>query len=111
MLNQFVLHPEYGDQYIFVALDAETKLVAAHCVGKRDLVTATIFFELLKSRLRGRSQITTDAWRSYREVIEDVFGSDCSYAQVGGGSSCVTFRPWVGSTRLKSLLRSQCPRK
>ena len=76
---------EYGDQYIFIALDAETKLVVAHHVGKRDLATATVLFDVLKNRLRGQPQINTDAWKSYPEVIEATFGADCSYAQVGGG--------------------------
>jgi hypothetical protein len=32
-----------GDQYTFVALDPETKIVPAYRVGKRDLLTATEF--------------------------------------------------------------------
>ena len=31
---------QYGDQYVFVALDAETKLVPAFAVGKRESETA-----------------------------------------------------------------------
>jgi hypothetical protein len=30
-----------GDQYTFVALDPETKIVPAYRIGKRDLATAT----------------------------------------------------------------------
>ena len=77
---------EYGDQYIFIALDGETKLVPCHHVGKRSIWTARVFFSLLRSRLRGRTQITTDAWVAYPDVIEDTFGNSCSYAQVGGGN-------------------------
>jgi hypothetical protein len=33
-----------GDQYTFVALDPETKIVPAYWVGKRDLPTATAFY-------------------------------------------------------------------
>lgn len=34
-----------GDQWTFVALDPETKLVPTYLVGKRDLPTATIFMK------------------------------------------------------------------
>ena len=77
---------EYGDQYIFVALDGETKLVPCHHVGKRSIWTARVFFSVLRSRLRGRPQITTDGWVIYPDVIEEAFGNGCSYAQVGGGN-------------------------
>ena len=36
-------HRRLGDQYTFVALDPETKIVPAYPVGKRDLPTATAF--------------------------------------------------------------------
>src|SRR5262249_31086376 len=31
---------EFGDQYVFVAMDADTKLVISHLVGKREAATA-----------------------------------------------------------------------
>ncbi len=36
-------NPEVGDQYVFVALDAETKLIPLFVVGKRDTATAHQF--------------------------------------------------------------------
>jgi hypothetical protein len=42
-----------GDQYTFVAIDAETKLVPSYLVGKRDLPTATAFIADL-----------SDVWRT-----------------------------------------------
>ena len=38
--------PGIGDQYVFIALDAETKLVPCFEVGKRNMNTA--YIELLK---------------------------------------------------------------
>jgi hypothetical protein len=43
-----------GDQYTFVALDPESKLVPAYRVGKRDLPTATAFITDLSERLANR---------------------------------------------------------
>ena len=75
---------EYGDQWIFIALDADTKLAACHHIGKRDLDTGTVFFKVLKDRVRGRTQITTDAWPAYPDLVEDSFGNRASYAQTDG---------------------------
>ena len=54
-----------GDQFIFVALEAETKLVPCYAVGKRDALTASRFMMDLRRRIRGRVQLTTDAFRPY----------------------------------------------
>jgi hypothetical protein len=50
-----------GDQYTFVALDPETKLVPAYRIGKRDLPTATAFLTDLSDRLTNRVQLSSDA--------------------------------------------------
>jgi IS1 family transposase len=44
---------EDGDQYIFVGLDPETKLVPAFVVGKRDSSTTNIFLRELRNRIVG----------------------------------------------------------
>lgn len=51
--------PEIGDQYIFVAIDEETKLVPAFLVGKRTRHTAAFLWGLYK-RLAAPTQLTTD---------------------------------------------------
>ncbi len=40
---------EIGDQFVFVALDADTKLVPTFAVGKRDMTTAYYFMEVVLS--------------------------------------------------------------
>src|SRR5206468_1500454 len=59
-----------GDQYTFVALDAETKLVPSYLVGKRDLPTATAFIGDLSARLANRVQLSSDALAAYVEATE-----------------------------------------
>ncbi len=73
-----------GDQYIFVALDAATKLVPSFLVGKRNPATAVQFIEDLKGRLASRTQITTDGLSDYIDAIELAFGLDVDYAQLVG---------------------------
>jgi IS1 family transposase len=75
-------HPEMGDQYVFIGIDADTKLVISHLVGKRDAATAFYFIRDLKERLANRVQLTTDGFRPYLGAVEDAFGADVDYAQL-----------------------------
>jgi transposase-like protein len=52
-----------GDQYVFVGIDADTKLVISHLVGKRDATSAYYFMRDLKDRLATRVQLTTDGFK------------------------------------------------
>ena len=78
------LDPELGDQYVFIALDAETKLVPTFTVGKRDSDNAHQFMLELRERLNGngRIQMTTDGFRAYLTAVENAFGADVDYAQL-----------------------------
>ncbi len=49
-----------GDQWTFVALDPETKVVPAYLIGKRDLPTAIMFMKDLAERLHNRVQLSSD---------------------------------------------------
>ncbi len=75
---------ELGDQYVFVALDAETKLIPLFVVGTRDGETAHRFMQELRVKLNGngRIQLTTDGLRAYLQAVEDAFGTDVDYAQL-----------------------------
>ncbi len=75
-------HAEMGDQYIFVALDAETKLVPCFCVGKRNPETTWHFIQDLQTRLAHRIQLTTDGFRPYLLAVEDAFGADVDFSQL-----------------------------
>jgi IS1 family transposase len=72
---------QLGDQYTFVALDPESKLVPAYRVGKRDLSTATAFITDLSERLANRIQLSSDALAAYVEATERAFGADIYYGQ------------------------------
>lgn len=75
---------ELGDQYVFVAIDAETKLVPLFTIGKRDSTNAHYFMQELRDRLNGngRVQMTTDGFRAYLPAVENAFGSEIDYAQL-----------------------------
>src|SRR5579864_1166750 len=74
--------PDAGDVWLWVAVDADSKLVPSWRLGQRDLATATDFVNDLAERVKGRVQITTDALRVYVNVVEDAFGGQADFAQL-----------------------------
>lgn len=70
-----------GDQWTFVALDPDTKLVPAYRVGKRRRGDAIAFMTNLSDRLANRVQISSDALKSYVDAVEQAFGADVDYGQ------------------------------
>jgi len=67
---------------VFVALDAETKLIPNYTVGKRDMKTTFEFIFDLQERLTERVQLTTDGFQPYWDAIEQAFGSEVDYASL-----------------------------
>jgi IS1 family transposase len=73
---------DFGDQWVFVAIDAETKLIPSFCIGKRSNATTATFIDDLSQRIDNRVQITTDGFRFYVNAIERSFGADVDFAQL-----------------------------
>lgn len=75
---------ELGDAWIFVAIDAETKLIPAYSVGRRDRETTYRFLTDLRNRIaeEHRFQLTTDGFVFYRKGVEDVFAGQADFAQL-----------------------------
>jgi IS1 family transposase len=71
-----------GDQWTFVAIDADTKLIPCFRTGKRDMINAKAFLADLSSRLRNRIQLSSDALAAYPESVHNAFGDDVDYAQI-----------------------------
>jgi transposase-like protein len=71
-----------GDQWTFVALDPDTKLVPSYLVGKRTRDDAVEFMFDLSNRLTNRVQISSDSLRSYVDAVERAFGADVDYGQI-----------------------------
>jgi IS1 family transposase len=74
--------PECGDQWIFVALDADTKLVASYRIGKRTIANTMSFIGDLHKRLAQQIQLTTDGFHFYTKAVPEVFGLDVDFAQL-----------------------------
>jgi transposase-like protein/IS1 family transposase len=74
---------EYGNQWVFVAMDPQTKLVPSFVIGKRTRETTYAFLLDLKARLvDARFQLTTDGFVFYERAVEDTFGGTVDFAQL-----------------------------
>ncbi|MGK4000245.1 IS1 family transposase [Sorangium sp. So ce1024] len=72
---------EHGDAYLYVALDANTKLAISFHVGKRDGENTETFIKDLRGRLTVVPHITSDGWQPYIEAIAASFRGSADYAQ------------------------------
>jgi len=73
-----------GDQWDFVALDPDSRLVLSVFVGKRLQDNAGVLLEDVKARLAGVPElITSDEWPGYPEVIKEVFGVEVTPPRTG----------------------------
>jgi IS1 family transposase len=72
----------YGDVWTFIALDADTKLIPAFIVGKRDAYHANVFIADLAERLKKRIQLSSDSLNAYADAVDRGFGSEVDYGQI-----------------------------
>jgi len=75
-----------GDQFVYVALDRDTKLVPSWQVGRRTQATTTAFMRDLHSRIRitrrNWIELSTDGFTMYEPAIVETFGRQVHYGQV-----------------------------
>jgi IS1 family transposase len=74
--------PDVGDQWVYVAIDAETKLIPSFYVGKRFRPDTAAFLWDLNRRLANRVQLTTDGLNHYTVSVPECFGTDVDFAQL-----------------------------
>lgn len=97
---------EWGDCYIWMAIDAETKMVLSYYIGKRLASSASEFIRDLAERTTGRFQITTDGLRWYIPAIEESYGADIDFAQLIKiyGKSDVAGPEWYNPVTVQSVV-------
>lgn len=71
---------DYGDQYLYIGLDADKKAILAYHVGRRSAANTRGFLADLASRVITSPQITTDGFAQYKVAISQAFGPDADYA-------------------------------
>jgi IS1 family transposase len=73
---------DYGDSWTWVCIDAESKLIPAFYVGKREAVDARMFLRDVAGRLAHRVQLTSDGLKAYLEAVQGAFGSEIDFAML-----------------------------
>jgi IS1 family transposase len=73
---------EVGDFWTWVAIDPATKLIPHAHVGKRTERDALDFVRVLRSRVEGRVQISTDKLAAYAWGLRLMWGDDVDYGRI-----------------------------
>jgi len=73
---------EYGDQYSYIAMDADNKTIISYLVGKRNARSTTTFALDLRSRVVSDPQISSDGFQPYVKAVALAFGLDVDYAML-----------------------------
>lgn len=73
---------EKGDQYIWVGMDSDSKLVISYRVGKRNSPNARSIMKDLAYRIPNRFQLSTDSFLPYYDAVDTVFGTDIDYGTI-----------------------------
>src|SRR5262249_45024958 len=60
---------DQGDQYVWLAIDADSKLIITQRVGRRSLESCEAFIEDLSKRVTEDVQLTTDAYKGYAGAV------------------------------------------
>lgn len=71
-----------GSAWTWIALDADTKVCIAWHVGGREIASASVFMQDLRSRIANRVQLTTDGFCSYLQATQHAFGWDVDYSML-----------------------------
>lgn len=80
---------DMGDMYLWTAQDQDTRLIAAHLVGKRSADNARRIMVQLRNRLDRLGvaeyptiQVSTDGYTGYPEAVDLAFGTAAKYGQI-----------------------------
>ncbi len=75
-------HPDFGDQYTYIGLDAVKKAIIGFATGKRTQETTDAFALDLRARILNQPQITSDGYTPYAEAVRQAFGSEADFAMI-----------------------------
>jgi len=75
--------PEMGDQFLYIAFDQDTKLIATYALGKRTVETTQAFMYDLADRIVSDApQLSSDGFNAYPNAVKNAFGDEVAYGQI-----------------------------
>src|SRR5216683_4136708 len=72
----------FGDVWTWTAIDADSKLMIAFHLGRRDAGAAHTFMNDVASRLANRVQLTSDGNHAYLSAVDEAFDRGIDYAML-----------------------------
>jgi len=72
----------HGDAWVWIGIDADSKLCVSYHVGTRGAACARGFMLDIADRVLGRIQLTSDGHVVYLEAVENAFGFEVDYSQL-----------------------------
>ena len=72
----------FGDVWTWTAIDADSKLMIAWHVGRRDAGAAHIFMNDVAARLANRVQLSSDGNHAYLSAVDEAFDRGIDYAMI-----------------------------
>ena len=72
----------FGDSWLWLATDIDTKLIVSYLVADRDLESAHVFMEDLATRIVNRVQINTDGLPAYLDAVTHNFGKRADFVRL-----------------------------
>jgi IS1 family transposase len=73
---------DFGDQYVFIAIEGAHKAILSYATGKRSADTTATFMSDLRQRIVNVPIINSDAFAAYPEAVERYFGAAVHYGQI-----------------------------
>jgi IS1 family transposase len=73
---------DFGDMWLFLALDADSRLVISFLSGKRTEQNTQALVQDVRDRVPGHVQISTDGYKPYMVAVQNAFGSEADYAML-----------------------------
>lgn len=76
--------PVIGDSWTYICVDRETKLIAAHYVGKRDMTDTSRFLQRVRKAVNTSQsfQLSSDGWGAYKYGVPFSLGSNVNFGQL-----------------------------
>jgi transposase-like protein len=72
-----------GDQYLYVAFDQDTKLIATYAIGRRSKeITQAFMYDLADRIVTDHPQLSTDGFNAYPNAVKNAFGDEIAYGQI-----------------------------
>ena len=72
----------FGDVWTWTAIDADSKLMIAFHLGRRDASAAHTFMNDVAARLANRVQLTSDGNQVYLAAVDEAFDHQIDYAML-----------------------------